>query len=505
MQNPSCIKPKSDQPPYSFGEIAAFGQRLSLPGNLGEMAVFGQLPPLPGNLGEIAAFGQLPPLPGNLGEMAAFGQRLSLPSNLGEIAAFGQLPPLPGNLGEMAAFGQLPPLPCNLGEFAAFGQLPPLPGNLGEMAVVMVKKAPRLSYRESPLSSCREAPPSSCREAPPSSCKRGSSNRATSRAKGGRRFKGYDYSRGAVFFITFCVAGRKPLFGSVSGDKVVLSPLGLAALETIERETRRNPGLRLYAWVIMPDHVHLRIYVCPGLADPLAAVGAFVGNVKRWTTWRAKQLGIALAWEQNYYDRLCVSREIIELVDKYIANNPLKWSLMHGPNPPLKVIEPFDSPLLPESEWWTAVGASGFLDGRCKLASIQLSRSILPGEVAAVVARCLTAVEKGYILVSTFISPAEQALKRALVARGAPMVRVVPDALATVYRPKEDEPGQFAAGRLLLLSRVAAAGDSRHKAWHSLNDAIAEIALASGGTALYVKREWRGAPLEWRFNRSRAV
>ena len=425
MQKPSCIKPKADQPPYSFGE--------------------------------------------------------------------------------MAAFGQLPPLPGNLGEIAAFGQLPPLPGNLGEMAVVMVKKAPRLSYREAPPSPSRESPPSSCREAPPSSCKRGSSNRATSRANGGRRFKGYDYSRGAVFFITFCVAGRKPLFGSVSSDKVILSPLGLAALETLERETRRNPGLRLYAWVIMPDHVHLRIYVCPGLADPLAAVGAFVGNVKRWTTWRAKQLGIALAWEQNYYDRLCVSREIIELVDKYIANNPLKWSLMHGPNPPLKVIEPFDSPLLPESEWWTAVGESGFLDGRCKLASIQLSRSILPGEVAAVVARCLTAVEKGYILVSTFISPAEQALKRALVARGAPMVRVVPDALATVYRPKEDEPGQFAAGRLLLLSRVAAAGDSRHKAWHSLNDAIAEIALASGGTALYVKRERRGAPLEWRFNRSRAV
>ena len=437
MQNPSCIKLKADQPPYSFGEMAAFDQRL----------------------------------------------------------------PLPGNLGEFAAFDQLPPSPGNLGEMAAFDQLPPLPGNLGEMAVVMVKKAPPSSCREAPPSSCREVLPSSCREAPPSSCKRGSSNRA----KGGRRFKGYDYSRGAVFFITFCVAGRKPLFGSVSGDKVVLSPLGLAALETIERETRRNPGLRLYAWVIMPDHVHLRIYVCPGLADPLAAVGAFVGNVKRWTTWRAKQLGIALAWEQNYYDRLCVSREIIELVDKYIANNPLKWSLMHGPNPPLKVIEPFDSPLLPESEWWTAVGASGFLDGRCKLASIQLSRSILPGEVAAVVARCLTAVEKGYILVSTFISPTEQALKRALVARGAPMVRVVPDALATVYRPKEDEPGQFAAGRLLLLSRVAAAGDSRHKAWHSLNDAIAEIALASGGTALYVKRERRGAPLEWRFNRSRAV
>ena len=321
----------------------------------------------------------------------------------------------------------------------------------------------------------------------------------TARSRGGRRFKAYDYSRGAALFITFGVSPRQPIFGNVSGEKVVYSPLGRAALETLERETLRNPGLVLYSFVIMPDHVHLRLYVRPGLADPLAAVGAFVGNFKRWTTWRAKQLGVAFAWELNYYDRLCVSREIIDLVDKYIANNPLKWSLMHGPNPPLKVIEPLDSPLLLESEWWTGVGARGFLDGNRKLASIQLSRSILPGEVAAVVKRCLTAVEKGFTPVSTFISPAELALKRALAASGAPMVRVVPDPLATVYRPKEDEPGQFAAGRLLLLSRVAAAGDSRHKAWHSLNDAIAEMALASGGAALYVKREQRGAPLEWRF------
>ena len=320
-----------------------------------------------------------------------------------------------------------------------------------------------------------------------------------------RRYQGYDYSRGAVFFITFGIEPRRPLFGTVVGATVAHSPLGLAALETLERETHRNPDLVLYGSVIMPDHVHLRLYVRPGAADPLTAVGAFVGNFKRWTTWRAKQLSIELAWEPNYYDRLCLSREIIDLVEKYIANNPLKWSLMHGPNPPLKVIEPLDSPLLPESEWWTGVGAGGFLDGDHKLAAMQLSREIAPGEVAAVVARCLTAVEKGYTPISTFISPAELALKHALIERGAPMVRVVPDPLATVYRPKEDEPVQFAAGRLLLLSRVAAAGDSRSTAWHSLNDAIAEMALASGGAALYVKRERAEAPLEWRFRPVRPV
>ena len=324
------------------------------------------------------------------------------------------------------------------------------------------------------------------------------------RQRGGRRFKGYDYSRGAVFFLTFGLSPREPLFGSVAGGKVLPSPLGSAARETLERETRRNPGLVLHRSVIMPDHIHLRLYVRPGELDPIGSAGAFVANVKRWTTWRAKKLGIALSWEPNYYDRLCLSREIIDRVDLYIANNPLKWTLMHGPNPPLKVIEPFSSPLLPETEWWSGVGKGVLLDGSRKLAAIRLSRKIEPEETEAVVARCLTAVEKGFTPVSTFISPAERALKDALSEHGAPMIRVSPDPLATIYRPKGDEPGQFAEGRLLLLSRVSAA-DSRYTAWHALNDALAEAALASGGTALYVTRENRHAALEWRFSKKGTV
>lgn len=323
--------------------------------------------------------------------------------------------------------------------------------------------------------------------------------------RGGRRYKGYDYSRGAVFFISIGVVGRPPVFGTVSGDKVLYSPAGLAACETMRREAERNPDLVLHTSVVMPDHVHFRLYVRPGIKNPIGAIGAFVGNFKRWTAWRVKKLGVELEWEPNYYDRLCLSREIIGLVDKYIANNPLKWALMHGPNPPLKVIEPLDSPLLPDDEWWTGVGAAEWLDGNRRFAAMKLSRSIAGAEIQEVVVRCLTAVDKGFVPVSTFISPAERALQKALAERGAPMARVVPDALETVYRPKEDEPPLFAAGGLLLMSRVAAAGISRHDAWHGVNDAISDMAVKSGGAALYVVRGRPGAPLEWRFRTGGAV
>ena len=106
--------------------------------------------------------------------------------------------------------------------------------------------------------------------------------------RGGRRYKGYDYSRGAVFFITIGVVGRPPVFGTVAGNKVCYSPAGLVAVETLRREEARNPNLTLHSWVIMPDHVHLRLYVRPDTPNPIGAVGAFVGNFKRWASWRAK-------------------------------------------------------------------------------------------------------------------------------------------------------------------------------------------------------------------------
>ena len=313
-----------------------------------------------------------------------------------------------------------------------------------------------------------------------------------------RRFQGYDYSRGAVLFITFGLERRRPVFGHVHDSRMIHSAAGLAALEVLQREMLRNPDLAVRSFVIMPDHVHLRIHVRPGAARPLKAVGQFVNNFKRWSKWNVAKLGIALDWQANYHDRLCLSAEVIDLVDKYIDNNPLKWWLMHAPNPALKVHEPISGSRLPDGEWWTGVGNLELISDAARLAAFQLSRTIPRAMFPAVIDRCLSAVDKGYVPASTFISPCERALLDALVAAGAPMVRVVPDPLATVYRPKEDEPPLFAAGKLLLLSRVAAIGLSRSEAWHGINDALADIACANG-TAVYVRQD--GGRLDWRFRR----
>lgn len=312
---------------------------------------------------------------------------------------------------------------------------------------------------------------------------------------GYRRYHGYDYSRGATLFVTVATSPRQAIFGRVVEDRIELSQFGAAADETMKREMTRNPALKVMAYVIMPDHVHLMIHVRAGSTEPLKQIGQFVANFKRWTKYKVEKLGaVGFGWQENYHDWICSTREGMDAVAKYIKNNPLKWSLMHGTKPPLKVIEPLSHARFPVGEWWSGVGSVELLNG--KVAAIRLSRKIPEGEFPAVVARLMAACEKGYALASTFISPCERAVAKELVKREIPFIKMVPDQLAMVYRPKDDEPQLFGKGLYLLLSRVAPAGESRYDAWHGINAALAKMAEVNG-VSLYVKPE--GGRLDWRF------
>ena len=307
-----------------------------------------------------------------------------------------------------------------------------------------------------------------------------------------RRFHGYDYSRGASIFVTFAVKGRLPLFGRVEGDKVALSPAGLAARESILFENKR-PGRHVWAasFVVMPDHIHMRLVLAPGVGEePLRHVGQFVNNVKRWSRKHAADVGVEVEWEENYHDRICMSRFINEKVDAYIGYNPLKWSLMHGTDAPLKVVEPLLSTRFPEDEWWSAAGNVELLAPDCKIAAVSVSRTTRASDHPAIVERLLKAAKSGWVVASTFISPGEMAIYKALNAEGLPCIKASPDPLSMVYRPHVEDTLAFAEGRLAIVSRECGPEISRYDAWHGMNDALARMAAASGdGRGVYIHRK----------------
>ena len=304
-----------------------------------------------------------------------------------------------------------------------------------------------------------------------------------------RRYQSYDYNRGAVEFISFHLKKRLPTFGEITPDgKMCLSQAGKILEEVILYEGQRATShIDLKRYCIMPEHLHLRLYIQPNTPSPLKALGQFISNVKRWSIKKCAENGISISWQENYHDRLCLTRDVISLVDEYIDLNPMKWALMHSQEPPMKVIEPLESPLLPRHEWWSGVGNANLLNGSRPLLAIRLSRSLAPDDDDIVLLPIIEECRRGAIPISTFISPLERALFQRLCAFDLPCICAVPDPLKTIYRPRVEQTLLFARQRLLLLSHPQAEALSRESAWHNINDDLAKIAYASNGRAIYLK------------------
>jgi REP element-mobilizing transposase RayT len=85
---------------------------------------------------------------------------------------------------------------------------------------------------------------------------------------------------------------------------------------------------RLYAWTVMPNHVHV-------LFEPFAGhtLGAIVGSWKRFTARKANHhLGRSGAfWQDDYWDRFIRDDAHYTAAITYIDQNPVKAGLVETP------------------------------------------------------------------------------------------------------------------------------------------------------------------------------
>ena len=337
-----------------------------------------------------------------------------------------------------------------------------------------------------------------------------------------RRFQGWDYAKGASLFITVATAPRRPLFGRVVDGKVELSELGRLVDEAILAIPRLNHGIRLFKRVVMPDHVHFSVCIAPGLAEPLKVLGKAIGRFKNYTTKQAKLLGLVgrsptitantqivagsnveagidgqvmpghTLWQQGYHDWLCSTREKIEATDRYIAYNPLKWQLMYGQPGYLHIKEPLCSSRLDVGDYWKGVGNTALLGDDVKLVSLRVSRNVSSLEaVARVVKRLESAVDKGYVVISGFISKGERAVRDMLCRRSdARFIRMLPSCIPNRrFKPESVYVAPFAEGRYLEIGRGNDEREFGRGACLDINAEIIEIATACEGLSLYWKAD----------------
>jgi putative transposase len=121
--------------------------------------------------------------------------------------------------------------------------------------------------------------------------------------------------REIIYFVTICVKDRRPVLANHE------------TLHALENAVRKLNEWRIYAAVLMPDHIHL-------LAAPNERelrVGNLSAAIKRWMRQDFEGQPLRLPhweWQAGCFDRLLRSGESAQAKWEYMRENPVRAGLV---------------------------------------------------------------------------------------------------------------------------------------------------------------------------------
>lgn len=147
------------------------------------------------------------------------------------------------------------------------------------------------------------------------------------------RLKNYDYSSEGLYFITICTQGRACILSQIKNDVgdgfpvPHLTFIGEYVKKYIELVNDKYPNVFIDKYIIMPNHIHLLIYI--GNTDDIKA--PTVGNVIGWLKYAiTKQFNSDMntnqrIFQRSYHDHIIRNEKSYIVISDYIEKNPQVW------------------------------------------------------------------------------------------------------------------------------------------------------------------------------------
>ena len=124
------------------------------------------------------------------------------------------------------------------------------------------------------------------------------------------------HQSGQTHFVTFCCYRRRPLFSTVAAKQT---------FETALERVRSSFRLRVYGYVVMPEHVHLLMSE-PEVQTLAHALKSLKQGISRRLIGEAEHF-----WQKRYYDFNVRNYRQFEEKLRYIHRNPVKRGLCESP------------------------------------------------------------------------------------------------------------------------------------------------------------------------------
>lgn len=363
-----------------------------------------------------------------------------------------------------------------------------------------------------------------------------------------RRAEWQDYNGTGLYMITLCIEGRQGLFGYLEGDiraqressafpHIVLSTLGHAVLEEeLPKIHRLYPQIELWQAAIMPDHLHLLLYVAKPLPDGKRLgdiLRSFKGGCSRawWatgggrtalksagttgttaaesagttgttaaesagttgtkttsgtTTDRGTMVPVLSStvhrpslFERGYHDRIIKRPGMLEAIKRYMADNPLRALIRR------------QLPHLMERRLHLRIGTHDFaafgalfLLKRAEKEQVFYHRrdkaTGLPTEQTDNYRQKrdhqLNEARDGVVLVSPGISKGESLVIHAAIDEGLPVIQLQKEPIEQYWKPERHRFEACARGSLLIMYPWELEKEQTdYDRFHRLNDLAAEI------------------------------
>lgn len=287
-----------------------------------------------------------------------------------------------------------------------------------------------------------------------------------------RRCVDYDYTGRRMYMITMVTEGRKPLFGKVVGHSeavepsaevphIELSPLGEAVEQIWKTIGVHHPEVQVLALQMMPDHLHVVLFVKERLEKPL---GKVLLGIKQACNQVFRQMmsesfvavaqqhagqsrGNGLLFTKGFNDQILFRDGQLEHWLHYVRDNPRRL-LMKREHPELFRVQ---RGLTYAGLSFSAIGNRFLLERPMKL-QVQCSRRMTEEELQAKLADCLKAARQGAVLVSPAISKGEKVIMRAAFDEGLPLIYLQENGFTDLAKPGGKRMEACARGQLLILA-----------------------------------------------------
>lgn len=256
-----------------------------------------------------------------------------------------------------------------------------------------------------------------------------------------------------IYHVTLVVSSREAMLGNLvipdndpSKARVKLSPLGLRINACVEDIPVRHPEIRIIQKRIMPNHLHVILYVTKPMSLSIKMVvrGLWQGAKKEG---RDK-------FDEVPFIRPMSHRGQLKTMIHYLRMNPQRLAT--------KKLKPgyfcVQRNIVINGRIYSGVGNASILTAG-RYMPVHVRRIMVEaadhGDEKALtdyMNACVFAAREGTIMVSPFISPKERQIQAKLLEERLPFICIADNGLGEYYKPADGLFDAVAAGRVLILS-----------------------------------------------------